>query len=29
MLAIEPLASAGHDEVVALVAPTVQRYLGV
>jgi hypothetical protein len=29
VLAIEPLASAGHDEVVALVAPAVQRHLGV
>jgi AcrR family transcriptional regulator len=29
VLKIEPLASAGHDEVVALVAPTVQRYLSV
>lgn len=27
ILRIEPLASASHDEVTALVAPTVQRYL--
>jgi AcrR family transcriptional regulator len=28
VLAIEPLASAGHDEVVALVGPSLQRYVG-
>jgi AcrR family transcriptional regulator len=28
LLRIEPLASASHDEVVALVAPTIQRYVG-
>jgi AcrR family transcriptional regulator len=28
VLLIEPLASASEDEVVALVAPTLQRYLG-
>ncbi|WP_269045405.1 TetR/AcrR family transcriptional regulator [Paenarthrobacter sp. Z7-10] len=27
ILKLEPLASAGHDEVVALVAPTLQHYL--
>lgn len=27
ILKLEPLASAGHDEVAALVAPTLQRYL--
>jgi AcrR family transcriptional regulator len=27
VLRVEPLASAGHDDVVALVAPTLQRYL--
>jgi AcrR family transcriptional regulator len=27
VLRIEPLASAGHDEVVALIGPTLQRYL--
>ena len=27
VLAIEPLASAEHDEIVALIAPTLQRYL--
>jgi AcrR family transcriptional regulator len=27
VLRVEPLASAGHDEVVALIAPTIQRYV--
>ncbi len=27
VLAVEPLASAGHEELVAAVAPTLQRYL--
>ena len=28
VLQIEPMASAGEDELVALLAPTLQRYLG-
>jgi AcrR family transcriptional regulator len=27
VLRVEPLASAGHDEVVALIGPTIQRYV--
>lgn len=27
VLAVEPLASASHDEIVALLAPAIQRYL--
>ena len=27
VLQVEPLASAGHDELVELVGPTLQRYL--
>jgi AcrR family transcriptional regulator len=28
VLGVEPLASASHDEIVALIAPNLQRYLG-
>ena len=27
VLRVEPIASAGHDELVAIVGPTLQRYL--